>query len=54
MVSTSDLGPEGREFEPWPGHPSCVRGQSKEQWPIKYGVLFSVNTHFRDITETSQ
>ena len=24
MVSASDLGPEGREFEPWKVHPRCV------------------------------
>ena len=24
MVSASDFGPEGREFDPWPVHPCCV------------------------------
>ena len=24
VVSASDLGSEGREFEPWPVHPGCV------------------------------
>ena len=24
MVSASDLGSEGREFEPWPVQPHCV------------------------------
>ena len=28
MVSASDLGSEGREFEPWPVHPRCVLRQS--------------------------
>ena len=23
-----DLGPEGREFEPWPVHPRCVLRQN--------------------------
>ena len=27
MVGASDLGPEGREFEPWPVHPRCVLSQ---------------------------
>ena len=27
VVSASDLGPEGREFEPWPVHPRCVLRQ---------------------------
>ena len=26
MVSASELGPYGREFEPWPVHPRCVLG----------------------------
>ena len=26
-VCASDLGPEGREFEPWPLHPRCVLRQ---------------------------
>ena len=28
VVSASDLGPEGREFEPWPVHPRCVLRQN--------------------------
>ena len=28
VVSVSDLGPEGREFEPWPVHPRCVLRQN--------------------------
>ena len=28
MVGASDLGPEGREFEPWPVHPRCVFRQN--------------------------
>ena len=28
MVGASDLGPEGREFEPWPVHRRCVLRQS--------------------------
>ena len=28
VVSASDLGPEGREFEPWPEHPRCVFRQN--------------------------
>ena len=28
VVSASDLGPEGREFEPWPVYPRCVLRQS--------------------------
>ena len=28
MVSASDLGPEGLEFEPWPVHPRCVLRQN--------------------------
>ena len=24
VVSASNLGPEGREFKPWPVHPHCV------------------------------
>ena len=28
MVSASDLGPEGREFKPWPVHPRCVLRQN--------------------------
>ena len=28
VVSASDLGPEGREFEPWPVQPSCVLRQN--------------------------
>ena len=27
MVSALDLGPEGREFEPRPVHPSCVQAK---------------------------
>ena len=30
MVSSSDLGPEGREFEPWPMHPRCVLRQNTQ------------------------
>ena len=30
VVSASDLGPEDREFEPWPGHPRCVLRQNTE------------------------
>ena len=30
MVSASDLGPEGREFKPWPVHPRCVLRQNTE------------------------
>ena len=29
MVSASDLGPEGREFEPWPVHPRSQQLSSK-------------------------
>ena len=28
MVSSLDLGPEEREFEPWPVHPRCVLRQN--------------------------
>ena len=28
VVSASDLGPEGREFKPWPVHPRCVLRQN--------------------------
>ena len=28
VVYASDLGPEGREFEPWPVHPRCVVRQN--------------------------
>ena len=28
VVSASDLGPEGRELEPWPVHPRCVLRQN--------------------------
>ena len=28
VVSASDLGPEGREFEPGPVHPRCVLRQN--------------------------
>ena len=28
LISASDLGPEGREFEPWPVHPRCVLRQN--------------------------
>ena len=28
MVSASDLGLKGREFEPWPVHPRCVLRQN--------------------------
>ena len=28
MVSASDLGPEGQEFERWPVHPRCVLRQN--------------------------
>ena len=30
MVTASDLGPEGRDFEPWPVHPRCVLRQNTE------------------------
>ena len=28
VVSASDMGPEGREFEPWPVHLRCVLRQN--------------------------
>ena len=28
MVGASDLGPEGREFDPQPVHPGCVLRQN--------------------------
>ena len=28
MVSATDLGPDSREFEPWPVHPRCVLRQN--------------------------
>ena len=28
VLSASDLGPEGQEFEPWPVHPRCVLRQN--------------------------
>ena len=31
VVSASDLGPEGREFEPWPVHPRCVLSMNGNQ-----------------------
>ena len=30
MVSVSDLGPSGGEFEPWPVHPRCVLRQNTQ------------------------
>ena len=30
MVGASDLGPEGREFEPWPVHSHCVLRQNTD------------------------
>ena len=30
MISASDLGPEGREFVPWPVHPRRVLRQNTE------------------------
>ena len=30
VVSASDLGPEGREFEPWRVHPRCVLRQNTQ------------------------
>ena len=30
VVSASGVGPEGREFEPWPVHPHCVLRQNTQ------------------------
>ena len=38
MVSASDLGPEGREFEPWPVHPRCVLRQNTLTVPLSIQV----------------
>ena len=34
MVSASDVGPEGRELEPWPVHPCCDLRQNNRPYSL--------------------
>ena len=43
VVSASDLGAEGREFEPWPVHPRCVLSSWAKHLTLKEPLSTQMN-----------